>query len=95
MADGFRAAIVDPYVNAVVVARLSSATRHYSEEAALSRELQRARLLAHGATALDRREQLAILRDRALLQQLHAEVWALPPSRAAQWLMPEIAGLRK
>lgn len=95
VADGFRAAIVDPYVNAVVVARLSSATRHYSEEAALSRELQRARLLAHGATALDRREQLAILRDRALLQQLHAEVWALPPSRAAQWLMPEIAGLRK
>ncbi|MGH8361836.1 MAG: glucans biosynthesis glucosyltransferase MdoH [Gammaproteobacteria bacterium] len=94
-AGGFRAAIVDPYVNAVVIARLSPAARHYSEEAAISRDLQRAKLLARGTLALDHREQLAILRDRALLLQLHAEVWALPPGRASQWLSPEFAELRK
>lgn len=92
---GLHAAIVDPYVNAVVVARLSSALRHYSEEAAISRDLQRARVLARGTHALDRREQLAILRDRALLQQLHSEVWASPPDRARHWLLPEFAATKE
>ncbi|MGH8278602.1 MAG: glucans biosynthesis glucosyltransferase MdoH [Gammaproteobacteria bacterium] len=88
---GFRAAIVDPYVNAVVIARLSPSVRRYSEEVRLSRELQRAKLLAHGSAALDRYEQLAVLRDRALMQDLHTQVWALDKRSASHWFTREFA----
>jgi membrane glycosyltransferase len=90
-AGGFRAAIVDPYVNAAIMARLSPAPRRYNEEVSITRALYRTRLMARGAEALDRREQLAVLRDRSLLCELHEHVWSLPPGRAAHWQLAEFA----
>lgn len=90
-AGGFRSAIVDPYVNAAVMARISPAPRSYNEEAAITRALYRARLMARGADALDRREQLAVLRDRDLLRELHERVWNLPLDCAAHWQLAESA----
>jgi len=84
--SGFRAAIVDPYVNAVVTARLSPVSRRVNEEIYLTRALRRARLLAYGPTVLDHREKFSVLRDRDLLRELHECVWALPLEKALLWL---------
>lgn len=84
-APGFKAAITDPYVNAVIMARLSPALRRYNEEVALTRALHRARLLGRGPAALNCNEQLAVLGDRALLEELHESVWASPEERASAW----------
>ncbi len=75
---GFRAAIVDPHVNAVIAARLSDHPRRYNEEIRLTRALYGARLMARGPRALSTSEQLAVLNDRSLLLKLHEEVWTLP-----------------
>ncbi len=82
---GFQAAITDPYVNAVIMARLSPVLRRYNEEVTLTRALYRVRLLRHGPTALNRREQLAVLGDRGLLEDLHGSVWASSAERASLW----------
>ncbi len=82
---GFQTAITDPYVNAVIMARLSPVLRRYNEEVTLTRALYRVRLLRHGPTALNRREQLAVLGDRGLLEDLHGSVWASSAERASLW----------
>ncbi len=83
--SGFRAAIVDPWVNAVIAARLSDQPRRYNEEIQLTRALYSARLLARGPRALSASEQLAVLNDRRLLVKLHEEVWTLPPHQVREW----------
>lgn len=82
---GFRAAFIDPYVNAVAVARLSATARRYNREIDLTRSLYAARLLARGPQALDRGEQLAVLNDRELLTELHNRIWTLPEDLARNW----------
>lgn len=76
-ARGFISAIIDPYVNAVVIARLTPNQRQYSEELFITRQLNCAKLLARGESALSRLEKLAILHDRDLLHKLHETAWAL------------------
>lgn len=85
-APGFRSAIADPYVNAVMIARLLHGVRRCNAEVMLTRALYRERLLNRGPAALSKREQLAVLRDRDLLRQLHERVWALSAERACAWL---------
>jgi len=82
---GFRAALVDPYVNAVAIACLSRSTRRYNREIDLTRSLYAARLLARGPQALNRSEQLAVLHDRQLLTELHNRIWTLTKDLAQNW----------
>jgi membrane glycosyltransferase len=82
---GFSAALTDPYVNAVALARLSPVARHYNEEVNLTRALYSARLLARGPHALNPSEQFAVLNDRQLISELHERIWALPENQALAW----------
>lgn len=82
---GFRAALVDPYVNALAIASSHTNERHYNKEVALTRSLYATRLLSRGPKALDRNEQLAVLHDRQLLNELHNRIWALTGDAAQHW----------
>ena len=83
--SGFRAALADPQVNAVVAARLSDHPRRYNKEIELTRALYGVRLMARGPRALNTSEQLAVLNDRSLLLKLHEEVWTRPLNPMREW----------
>ena len=82
---GFVAAIIDPYVNAVCVARLRPTARCYNKEIGLTRALYAVRLLEHGPQGLDRNERFAILNDRLLLTEAHERVWILGEPQEQSW----------
>jgi membrane glycosyltransferase len=83
--DGFVSAIVDPYVNAVSVARLRDTARCYNKEISLTRALYAVKLLEHGPRCLNRNERFAILNDRLLLTEAHERVWTLGEEQRQSW----------
>ena len=82
---GFRAAVVDPGVNALHCALLGISGRP-GEAVVLHRRLVMARAIRSGPGALDARDRLCLLSDRETLAALHRRIWALQESDAHRWL---------
>jgi membrane glycosyltransferase len=87
-ADGFVRAVVDPFVHALHRALLGR-IRHPRPAITAVRQALVARALAGGPAELSVRERRIVLSDPALVDRLHAAVWALPDrDRAATWGRP-------
>ncbi len=82
---GFMAAVVDPGVNALHCALLTSRGA-IGEGLALSRQQLMLSALKDGPGALSGSDRLHLLSDRETLMALHWKVWALKGPRARRWL---------
>jgi membrane glycosyltransferase len=81
--DGFVRAVVEPYTNALHVA-LSPHKPDGSSARSERLAKLRAEALAGGPASLNRRERADLLADANSMADLHAEVWRLPRSAAAE-----------
>jgi membrane glycosyltransferase len=81
---GLTQVVLDPYVNA---AHCSLLRAKRAPEGAAHRYLRELsdRLLAKGPAALNRREQMVLLRNAETVAGLHDRVWRLPEAQLSQW----------
>ena len=81
---GLTQVVMDPYVTA---AHCSLLRRKRAPEEAAHRNLRELsdRLLARGPEALNRREQMVLLRNAQAVTDLHERVWSLPESQLSRW----------
>ena len=84
---GFAAAVLDPRLHLLHLARLPRRRVIPPATAAALEELV-ARALAEGPDALDAAERSLLLRHRAPLARLHAELWRQRPAARARWASP-------
>ncbi|MCB1898564.1 glucans biosynthesis glucosyltransferase MdoH [Cognatazoarcus halotolerans] len=101
-APGFREAVVDPDMNAVIRAVVNRRTRFTAATRAARRALVEEAAL-RGPEALDRAQKMTLLSDADSLYQLHQRVWTSPESHDdwygpaarqtdAQTTIPEVLG---
>ena len=81
---GLTQVVLDPYVNA---AHCSLLRIKRAPQGAAGRNLKELsdRLLAQGPAALNRREQMVLLRSRQAVTDLHERVWQLPEAQLSTW----------
>ncbi len=81
---GLTQVVLDPYVNA---AHGSLLRRKRAVEGAAHGYLKELsdRLLARGPEALNRREQMILLRNAQAMSDLHERVWNLPEAQLSKW----------
>ncbi len=81
---GLTQVVLDPYVNAAHCTLLRQKRTPGHAAHRYLRELSD-RLLAKGPAALNRREQMFLLRNRQAATDLHERVWNLPESQLSPW----------
>jgi membrane glycosyltransferase len=81
---GLTQAVIDPHVNA---AHCSLLRRKRAPEGAARKYLRELadRLLAKGPAALNRREQMILLRSVQTMADLHERVWRRPEAQLSSW----------
>lgn len=82
--SGVARAVTDPLANAVHIALLRQRRRVVEETEEYLEEL-REKLLENGPSALDIRQQFALLWDADSLRWLHREFWTRPADRLHPW----------
>jgi membrane glycosyltransferase len=81
---GLTQVVLDPYVNAAHCSLLRAKRTPQGMAHRYLRELSD-RLLAKGPAALNRREQMALLRNVQTVTDLHERAWSLPESQLSSW----------
>ncbi len=81
---GVTQVVLDPYVNAAHCSLLRAKRTPEGAAHRYVKELAE-RLLAKGPGALNRREQMIVLRNRQAMLDLHERVWYLPEAQLSQW----------
>lgn len=81
---GVTQVVIDPYVNAAHGSLLRAKRGPEGASRRYLRELSD-RLLAKGPAALNRREQMILLRNAQAVTDLHERVWRLPEAQLSQW----------
>jgi len=76
--------VLDPYVSAAHCSLLRTKRVPGGAAHRYLRELSD-RLLAQGPAALNRREQMVLLRNAQTVTDLHERVWHLPESQLSSW----------